>query len=144
MMWPSFHYSAIFAGSPRRLLCSYCARSAKLQGRCRSRGARPFPFAVACAWIAFIKPTAVDRQKMEKMMNKITIHGNIVRAEIKTSENGTRYFKATVASDRNTKGDGATDFPSSRVRRVDRRLAWHREGRLRLGRRYRSPFELRR
>jgi len=43
-------------------------------------------------------------------MNKITIHGNIVRAEVKTSENGTRYFKSTVASDRNTKTDAATDF----------------------------------
>jgi len=43
-------------------------------------------------------------------MNTITIHGNCVRAEIKTAENGTRYFKATVASDRSTKGDSATDF----------------------------------
>lgn len=43
-------------------------------------------------------------------MNKITVHGNIVRAEIKTSDNGKSYFKATVASDRNTKGDGTTDF----------------------------------
>ena len=43
-------------------------------------------------------------------MNKITVHGNIVRAEIKTAENGTRYFKATVASDRSTKGDSNTDY----------------------------------
>jgi single-stranded DNA-binding protein len=43
-------------------------------------------------------------------MNKITIHGNIVRAEIKTAENGTRYFKGTVASDRSTKGESSTDF----------------------------------
>ena len=43
-------------------------------------------------------------------MNKITLHGNVVRAEIKTAENGKRYFKATVASDRSTKGDSATDF----------------------------------
>ncbi|HVA29622.1 MAG TPA: single-stranded DNA-binding protein [Candidatus Baltobacteraceae bacterium] len=43
-------------------------------------------------------------------MNKVVIHGNIVRAEIKTAENGTRYFKATVASDRNSKGESATDY----------------------------------
>ena len=43
-------------------------------------------------------------------MNKIVLHGNIVRAEIKIAENGTRYFRATVASDRSTKGDSATDF----------------------------------
>lgn len=43
-------------------------------------------------------------------MNKITLHGNVVRAEIKSAENGKRYFKATVASDRNSKDDSATDF----------------------------------
>lgn len=43
-------------------------------------------------------------------MNKITIYGNIVRAEIKTSESAKRYFKATIASDRTTKGDGNSDF----------------------------------
>ncbi len=47
---------------------------------------------------------------MTSQVNKITIYGNIVRAEIKSAESGTRYFKATVASDRSTKGDGATDF----------------------------------
>jgi single-stranded DNA-binding protein len=47
---------------------------------------------------------------MESQMNKITLHGNIVRAETKTAENGTRYFKATIASDRSAKGDSATDF----------------------------------
>jgi single-stranded DNA-binding protein len=47
---------------------------------------------------------------METEMNKITLHGNIVRAEVKTAESGTRYFKATVASDRSAKGDSATDF----------------------------------
>ena len=43
-------------------------------------------------------------------MNKITLTGNIVRAEIATAASGTRYFRATVASDRSTKGDSATDF----------------------------------
>lgn len=43
-------------------------------------------------------------------MNKITVHGNIVRAEIKVADNGRRYFRGTIASDRNTKGDSATDF----------------------------------
>lgn len=43
-------------------------------------------------------------------MNKITLHGNVVRAEIATAGSGSRYFKATVASDRSTKGDSATDF----------------------------------
>jgi len=43
-------------------------------------------------------------------MNKLVLHGNIVRAEIKTAETGTRYFKATIASDRSTNGDSATDF----------------------------------
>ncbi len=43
-------------------------------------------------------------------MNSITLHGNCVRAEIKTAENGTRYFKATIASDRSSKGDSQTDY----------------------------------
>jgi len=43
-------------------------------------------------------------------MNTITIHGNVVRAEIKTAESGKSYLVATVASDRSTKGDSATDF----------------------------------
>ena len=47
---------------------------------------------------------------METHVNKITVYGNIVRAEIKTSQSGTPYLKATVASDRSRKGDSATDF----------------------------------
>jgi single-stranded DNA-binding protein len=43
-------------------------------------------------------------------MNRITLYGNIVRAETKAADNGKRYFKATVASDRSAKDDAATDF----------------------------------
>ena len=57
-----------------------------------------------------IKSRSGSKPQMENDMNRITVHGNIVRAEIKTAENGTRYFRATVASDRSTKGDSATDF----------------------------------
>jgi single-stranded DNA-binding protein len=43
-------------------------------------------------------------------MNSIKLHDNIVRAEIKTAESGKSYLVATIASDRSTKGDSATDF----------------------------------
>ena len=46
-------------------------------------------------------------------MNRITVFGNVVRdVEIKVAENEaqTKYARFTVASDRSTKGDSATDY----------------------------------
>lgn len=43
-------------------------------------------------------------------MNTITIHGNVVRAAIKSAESGKSYLVATVASDRSKHEDLSTDF----------------------------------
>lgn len=43
-------------------------------------------------------------------MNTISIHGNIVRDIEIGSKSETSYAKFTIASDRSTKGDSATDF----------------------------------
>lgn len=45
-------------------------------------------------------------------MNTITLHGNCVRAEIKTAESGKNYLVATIASDRSTnrEHEAGTDF----------------------------------